>query len=142
MKFRITNLTGTKNDPRRRNRTSATARPVRIGSRSIPPAKHAFIHLEQVDEVRDQLKFYLAHKMIRVDSPTIDSLQVFMDRLEVLSKEAEVEVIPPPAKKQPEPEPKPKVAEIAEAEAAPVPEKESKPVEKKRRTRKPKKKED
>lgn len=77
MKFRITNLTGTKRDPKKRRKTSATSKPVRIGKRHLPPAKSMYLTLDLAEMYREQLSFYMTHEMISVAAPTLDALALF-----------------------------------------------------------------
>jgi hypothetical protein len=81
MKFKITNLTGTKRDPKKRRRASANSKPVRLGRRHLPPAKSLLLALESVKDYRSQLSFYLTHEMISVVGPTLESMELFNEAL-------------------------------------------------------------
>lgn len=115
MKYKITNLSGTRHDPKKKHKTSATSKPVRVGTRTLPPAKSMFISLDGVERHRSQLAYYLKYSMIAVSAPTLDELELFHDTVngkadekkEAPKKEEPKAEAKPEPKEEPTPEPEP-----------------------------------
>jgi len=137
MKYRIVNLAGTKQEPKRFRKSSVTSTPVRIGRRFIPPAKHAFMSLDQMLKFETQVKFFLDNNMIRIDCITPEAEKELMDALYPKS-EAAPEPDPEPVKEKPAEPVVEKAAEAKEASKSKAPAKKKIAKKKKKAAKKDK----